>query len=228
MHIDDTQLPFIPAWEGALDTSGATFTPGGHGPQASIGQPTYWPLHAPEPPAAAGVTAVRPPAGWRYGLARFPFTLRPGDGDRVQRADFSLRLQAARPGPAPIAYDAYPATTATIQEGEVSASLGPDFKFAGAEASLGGVAGSIKLRRAAAAITLSGVGESAVQWTFQPRGGGPLLAGSLVVYVVVAVPAGETAVRAAAQLSALLNTPFGSLVGRLPDEAAAQVSWLLS
>jgi hypothetical protein len=228
MHIDDTQLPFIPAWEGALDTSGATFTTRGNGPQASIGQPTYWPLHAPEPPAAAGVTAVRPRRAGATAWPASPSPCAPATGSGCGGPISACACK--RPAPAPP-----PSPTTPIRRqrppsrkgksapawGRTSNSPGPKRRWAASQ-------DSIKLRRAAAAITLSGVGESAVQWTFQPRGGGPLLAGSLVVYVVVAVPAGETAVRAAAQLSALLNTPFGSLFGRLPDAAAAQVSWLLS
>lgn len=226
MHIDDSQRPFVPAWEGYLETSGAAFAVRGEErPQASIGQPTYWALGTPAPPEQIGVQAAGS-SGKQYSLARFPFSLRPGTGHRVLRADFSVSLYPSGSGPRPIAYDAYPATTTTTQEGEVTTSLGPDFKFAGAEASLAKVEGTIKLKRAAAAITVYGLGESDVSWAFQERGE-QLLDGSLVVYVVIALPPGITAVRAVARLSANINTPMGRLLGRLPDEAEAKVSWVL-
>lgn len=227
MYIDDMQLTFVPTWEGALDTSGAAFpVRGQEKPQASIGQPTYWALAAPQPPAPVGVQAEGSGSCQRYGLARFPFSLRPGSGHRVRRANFTVSLYPSGSGVRPIAYDAYPATTTTTQEGEVTASLGPDFKFAGAEASLAKVEGKIKLKRPAAAITVYGLGESDVSWAFQERGD-HLLDGSLVVYVVIALPPGITTVRTVARLSANINTPMGQLLGRLPEEAEAKVSWVL-
>ena len=227
LTIDDTQLGFEAAWEGTLETSGAAFTVRGKDkPQASIGQPTYWALGTPAPPAPLGVQAAGSGSSRQYGLARFPFSLRPGTGHRALRADFSVSLYPSGSGPRPVVYDAYPTTTTTAQEGEITASLGPDFKFAGAEASLAKVEGTIKLKRAAAAITVYGLGESDVSWAFQERGD-HLLAGSLVVYVVIALPPGITAARAVARLSANINTPMGRLLGRLPAEAEAKVSWVL-
>lgn len=228
LNIDDTQLEVATAWEGTLETSGAAFTVRGPDkPQASIGQPTFWALGTPAPPEQVGVQAAGSGSGLQYGLARFPFSLRSGSGHRALRADFSVSLYPSGSGTRPIAYDAYPATTTVAQEGEVTASLGPDFKFAGAEASLAKVEGTIKLKRPAAAITVYGLGESDVSWAFQERGE-QLLDGSLVVYVVIALPPGITAARAVARLSANINTPMGRLLGRLPDEAEAKVSWVLS
>ena len=73
---------------------------------------------------------------------------------------------------------------------------------------------------------VAGLGESDANWTFLERGK-TLLAGSLVVYAVLALPPSLAQARAVAQLSASINTPWGSLLGRLPDEAAAKVSWRL-
>jgi hypothetical protein len=228
MHIDDSQIPFTPVWEGELETGGATFAVRGVArPRASIGQPTYWPLQPPAPPQAVGVTAAAATVTHQYGLVRFPFTLRPGQGNRVRRADFSVSLYPSGGGLRPTVYFAYPATKAVVREGEVTAKLGPDLKFAGAEASLASVAGTIKLKRPAAAVTLSGIGESDVQWTFQERGQ-HLLLGSLVAYVALALPPDVTAARAVAQLLVGSNTPLGRLLGRLPHEAAARVSWVLA
>ena len=227
MYIDDTQLPFIPAWQGDLTTTGGeTFALRGSAGQASIGQPTYWPLAAPSLPVALGLQPGAPPAAHTYGLARFPFTLRPGDGLRVQRADFTLALYPSGPGPRPTVYDAYPPTTTIDQEGEVTLALGPALKFGSVDAALAKVEGTLKLRRTAAAITVDGLGESDVRWTFLERGR-TLLAGSLVVYIVLALPPGLAHARAAAQLAVRLNTPWGSLLGRLPEEAEAKVSWRL-
>lgn len=226
LQIDDQQLGFEAAWEGTLTASGETFAVRDkETPRVSIGAPTYWTLGAPAPPeqVATGATAVNGP---QYGLARFPFSLRPGAGQRVQRADFTVSLYPSGSGERPLVYDAYPATTTVTHEGEVTAKLGPDFKFAGAETSLGGVEGTIKLKRPAAVITVYGLGESDVSWAFQ-EAGEQLLDGSLVVYAVVALPPGIAAARAVARLTVRVNTQLGSFLGRLPDTAAEKVSWVL-
>jgi hypothetical protein len=231
MTIDDSQLPFIPAWEGELATSGATFTVrGDKRPQASIGQPTYWPLTPPAPPGDIGITPAAPTAGGgSYGLVRIPFSLRPGSGHRVTRVEFTVALYPSGGGShaRPTVYDAYPPTTTVEQEGEVSVSLGPDLKFGSVDASLAKVEGTLKLKRVAAAITVDGLGESDARWTFLERGRTPLL-GSLVVYAVLALPPGLTRARTAVRLSANMNTPLGNLFGRLPDEAEAKVNWVLA
>ena len=225
MQIDDTELPFEPAWEGALETGGEMFTVRGRSlPRASIGRPSYWAVDARLDLSRRKVQSGPAEA---YGLARFPFSLRPADDVQVKRVDFTVALYPSGSGPRPVAYDAHPPTTIVEREGEVTLSLGPDFKFAGAEASLAKVAGTIKLKQGVAAITVDGIGESDVRWVFMERAGRPLL-GSLVVYVVVARPGGIAASRASVRLSASMNSRWGQFVGRLPETAGDQLSWVLS
>jgi hypothetical protein len=222
MHIDETQFPVEVAWEGVLAPPAGVFaTRGEELPRVSLGQPTWW-----SDQKVLGEKWTPPAGGQRYGLARFAFSLRPQGRQAVRRAEFMVYLHAKGAGPRPTAFDLFPQAVTEEQTGAVTVGIGPDFKFAGAEASLAKAETTINLRQAAPVITADGIGEHTARWVVVARPAHPLT-GSQTVYIIVELPPGVPAARASLQLSAEVTTRFGPVRGLLPETERASLSWVL-
>lgn len=223
MHIDETSFPIEFEWEGELAPPAGVYITRGGGdlPCVSVGRPVWW-----SDQKVLGEKWTPPAGGRRYGLARFAFSLRPEGRQSIRSAEFVVHLHAKGAGPRPIVFDLLPKLTTEEQTGEFSLGIGPDFKFAGAEASLGKAEAKVNLKQAVPVVTADGVGESAARWVFQARPAHPLI-GSQLTYAVVELPPGVEAARASLGLSAEVETRFGPLRGLLPEPERARLSWLL-
>lgn len=225
MLIDDSHFPIEYVWDGALEAppGAETYTVrGGSGlPRVSIGRPAWW-----SDEKVLGEKWTPPAGGRRYGLARFAFSLRPEGRQAVRRAELIVHLHARGSGPRPIAFDLFPKTTTEEQTGEFKVSVGPDFKFAGAEASVASAEATINHRQAAPVITIDGIGENFARWVFAAHPARPLV-GSQTVYATIELPPGVAAARVSVQLSAEVAGSFGPIRGILPETEKERLSWVL-
>lgn len=229
MHIDETTFPVEDAWTGDLVQAQETFASGFRGrggalPRVSLGKPDWW-----SDQAVLGKTWHPPDGGQRYGLVRFKFSLRPEAYQKIDKADFTVRLLPAGGGPNPVAYDVYPQQITTPRDSSVKIGLGPSLSFGEVEGSLGSVETTLDTTSVVPVITASGLGESTIRWTFDHQRD-HLLTGSRVVYALIELPPGISAVRASLHLSARVqHTNLGLwLTGLLPEtDDEAQKSWLL-
>jgi hypothetical protein len=222
MHIDDSQFPIETAWEGALAPPAGVYATRGEGlPRVSLGKPVWW-----SDQKVLGQKWMPPAGGKSYGLARFAFSLRPEGRQTVRSAEFIVYLHAKGRGPRPVAFDLFPKAVTEEQTGEFTVGVGPDFKFAGAEASLAKAETKINLRQAVPVVIADGVGESMARWVFAARPAHPLV-GSQSVYAVVELPPGVEAARVSLHLSAEVTTRLGPVRGLLPETEREQLNWVL-
>ncbi len=110
-----------------------------------------------------------------------------------------------------------------MNEGELTANIGPEFKFGGAELALAGVGATIKLHDAVPVITAEGIGESTARWLFTAHPSHPLV-GSRTVFAIVELPPGVPAARASIQLMAKGKR---GLLGLFTEEQRESLSWVL-
>jgi hypothetical protein len=222
MLIDETAYPIEAAWTGALETSAVSFSKGaGTLPQVSLGQPVWW-----TDPRKLGADWVPPAGGQRYIMARFSYTLSPGEPQRFESVDLTLSFTAPGSAQRPIAYDLIPGLTTEDQTGKGKFTLDPKLKFANVVEFSGVQAGvEIDLKRAHVVSSIYGLGESDARWEFKARPGHPLV-GSQTVFVVLEVPAGAQTTRARVHLSAQVEVPlWGKVRGQLPEEAQTQAQF---
>lgn len=218
MHIDETAFPVEPVWEGALAPPKRVFAPPGEKlPTVSIGRPVWW-----DDEAILGEKWAAPAGGNRYGLARFAFSLRPEGRKVVRRAELMVSLEAENGGGAPVVFDLLPKVTTEEKTGTFTASVGLDFKFL----SLAQAETTIDLSQKVPVIVADGIGESIARWVFVSGRAHPLV-GSQIVYAVLELPAGTSAVRASLHLSAEVATNLGPIRGVLPKEAEEHLIWTL-
>ncbi|HKZ84209.1 MAG TPA: hypothetical protein VJ793_11205 [Anaerolineae bacterium] len=189
--------------------------------RASLGNPNWWSDHR-----ILGERWLPPAGGKRYGLARFPFSLRPNVKESVRQAELAVYCHAKGAGAHPVVFDLFPKALTEDQIGEFSIGIGPDFKFAGVEASVAKAETKFNLKQSIPVLTADGIGESVARWVFIAGSTHPLV-GSQVVYAILELPPGVEAARVSLLLSAEVEMRFGLLRGRLPETERARLSWVL-
>jgi len=224
MQIDENTFPIKFDWEGELVPPSGVFTLGdGELPRVSIGQLEWWN----DPKEILGDVWTPPSKGKQYGLARFAFSLRPKPGQMVRRAEFTVYLKPVDGIQPPIIFDLFPKLVTEQQTGDLKASIGPDFKFFGVEASLAKLENTIHLREITSVISADGIGESTARWIFTARRSHPVT-GSQVVYATVELPTDGTQYDVMVQLSAEVTTSFGLVRGLLPKTEQRRFDWRLT
>ncbi len=225
MQINETSFPIEFDWEGKLVPPDKVFAHrGSELPNVSLGKPTWWNDHQ-----IFGDDWKQPAGNKRYGLARFAFSLRPKVRQEIRRAEFTVYLQGQNGSSNPIVFDLFPKNVAEEQTGEIKAEINPQLKFAEvAEVSIGCIGVTANKREAQATITADGIGESTARWIFKAHPAAPLT-GSQIVYTIVELPVGTTAIRISVQLSAEVTTRFGLLRALLPKTTSEEEhSWILT
>jgi len=223
MEINETTSPIEIDWEGELVPLSGMFAPGGSElPKVSLGKPFWW-----GDQKIFGDGWTPPAGGKRYGLARFAFSLRPQLGQIVRHAEFTVYLQPVDGTQLPIVFDLFPKSVTEEQSGDLKASIGPEFKFSGAEASVAKLETTVHLREITSVISADGIGESTARWVFTARRS-HLLIGSQLVYAIVELPNDGTKYHATVQLSAEVTTSFGPVRGLLPKTEQTKFRYLLT
>jgi hypothetical protein len=222
MLIDETFYPVETAWEGELVPPSGVFAVRGKAmPKVSIGRPDWWAGQK-----ILGEAWKAPEGGYRYGLARFAFSLRPEGRQEVRRAELVVDLLPEDGGARPIAFDLEPKAETEEKTGAFTLGIGPNFKFSSVGVTLAKAEATINLRRVFPVITADGIGESTVRWVFASRPAHPLV-GSQIVYAIVQLPPGADAARVSLFLNAEIATAFGPIKGLLPKDEACNLSWKL-
>jgi hypothetical protein len=224
MIIHDSELPFEPLWEGALEPGAGMFKAarGDEAPTIRIGKPHWW-----NQQNIMGDKLITPASGARYGLARFVFALRPQKNQEVKRVEFNIHLHAKGAGARPIAFDLLPKTTTVEQTGKASVGIDPKFKFVAIEASgIPKAEVSIEIKQAKVVIESEGTGSSAARWLFESHAARPLV-GDTSVYVIVELPPHVEAARAALHLRAEVKDRFNVASYFVPEEQRERLSVVL-
>jgi hypothetical protein len=225
MHIDETNFPIQDDWSGELVPPQGVFRAKGSAlPRVSLGKPDWW-----SDEAILGEKWQPPDGGQRYGLARFKFSLRPESPQTIEQAEFTVRLLPQGGGRNPLAFDLFPREVTAERSRSLKVGVGPNLTFAEFEGSLGNVETTLDTSYVVPVITVDGLGEHTIRWTFLSQREHPL-SGSRVVYAIVELPPQVPAVRASLHLAARVKTGgLGGLVTAfLPDDVAEeQRSWIL-
>jgi hypothetical protein len=217
MQIDETFYPVETAWEGELVPPSVTFAGRGKGmPRVSIGKPDWWSGES------LGETFKAPEGDYKYGLARFAFSLWPEGMQEVRRAELVLDFQPGDDSKRSIAFDLVPRAETEERTGTVTLGIGPDFKFSSVEVTLAKAETTINLRRVFPVIVTYGIGESTARWVFVSRPAHPLV-GSQIVYAIVQMPPGVEA----AKVRLFLNAEIGRFKGFLPKDEECDMIWTL-
>ena len=214
MLIDEARFQVEFEWEGELAPPSGVYVTRGDGlPRVSLGRPAWW-----SDQKVLGEQWTSPAGGHRHGLARFAFSLRPGERQSVRSAEFIVYLHARGAGPRPIFFDLLPKVVTEEQTGSRAFGIDPKFKFAGAVEFSGVKAETtINVKQAVPVIAADGIGESTARWVFEARPAHPLV-GSQMVYAVVELPPGVESARASLQRGTSLATP-SCLRGRRRQDA---------
>jgi len=220
MHINEIQFPIETVWEDHL--SEPVVMRASALPIVSIGKPVWW-----NDQKVMGDKWIHPSGKARYGLARFSFSLRPDERQEVRASELLVHLHADGTGPNPIVFDIFPRILTEEQTGELSIGVGPEFKFAGAEASIAKAETKINLKQSVPVVVANGVGESVARWRFESRSTYPLI-GSQIVFVVVELLSNVLKFRVNLQLSAdIMDKRLGLLRGLLSDQQREQLNFVL-
>jgi hypothetical protein len=217
MQIDETIYPVETAWEGELvPLSGVMAARGKAMPRVSIGKPDWWAGES------LGESFKAPEGGYKYGLARFAFSLRPEGMQKVRKAELVLDFQPGEDSKRSVAFDLVPRAEIEEQTGSFTLGIGPDFKFFSVDVTLAKAETTINLRRAFPVIITYGIGESTARWVFVSRPAHPLV-GSQIVYAMVQMPPGVEA----AKVRLFLNAEIGRFKGFLPKDEECDMIWTL-
>ena len=220
------------AWEGELVAPAVSYSLSTQErPVVTIGQPEIW--------AAAGALENEvgqkwtPPLGDAgYWLLRLACTLRdPPGSQNITEANQMLYLRPRNSQAdenAAYAYSLFPDRLSVEDKGEISASLGPELKFAdGSGFSVGQLGTKIDYRQVFPVIQSYGAGESAPYWTFKPHAAHPL-EGSQFVYAVAVARAGAGGIRASLELVVTVETKLGGIIKYgTPQEARAHINFTI-
>jgi hypothetical protein len=224
MQINEVTFPVEFDWEGELVLPTSVFSSESRElPSVSLGQPTWWSDHQ-----VFGDSWTKPAGDKRYGLARFAFSLRPKNNQKIRKVELTIYLQAQDGGKNPIIFDLFPKNLTEEQQGEIKAGINPKLKFTQvAEASIGSIEVTTSRRKAQAVITADGIGENTARWTFQAHPTTPLI-GSQIVYATVELPRSTTTTCVTVQISAEVTTKFGLVRGLLPKTDRDRHRWTLN
>jgi hypothetical protein len=196
----------------------------------TIGRPEIWPVaRALENEVGRKWTPPLGDAG--YWLVRLACTLRnPPGPPRITEATQTLYLRPKNSGvdkESTYAFSLFPDRLGAEDKAELSASLGPELKFAsGAGFSVGELGATIEYRKVFPVIQSYGAGEPAPYWIFQTHRTYPL-DGSQFVYAVVVARAGAGGIRASVELVVSVNYPSGLAKLGLSDEARANTRFVI-
>jgi hypothetical protein len=158
----------------------------------------------------------------RYGLVRFAFSLKPGDNQKVRRAEFTAFLQFKQEEGHPIFYDVFPQILTSEEIGELRAGIGPDFRFRPGEP--GEL--TVGLKQTAPVSAVEGRGQSIVRWSFTARSNHPI-GGQQLLYAIVELPPDVSSVRVTVHLNTEVITSVGPVRGFLPKTEHAALGWML-
>ncbi len=204
------------AWEGDLAAPTVSFGP--KSPTrltATIGKPAIWAV-ADALENEVGQKWTPPLGNADYWLVRLACTLRDPSGmQTITAAQQRLYLRPQNhqaDDDTTYALSLFPDRLGVEDKGEISASLGPEMKFAGgSEFKVGQLGAKIECRKVFPVIQSYGAGESAPYWVFKPHAAHPI-EGSQFVYAVVAAKAGSGGIQAYVELVATVEARLGGLI----------------
>jgi hypothetical protein len=180
-------------------------------PVVGIGQPEWWPVADLYPAGKVPRFLSTKLKEADFFLIRLNCSFRPSRSRAtIEWARFWIRLLPDADGRQPIAFDAYPREVTKEIERDVRLTFSPSFTF-GQIGAAGGEAGfSLHYTQLEPVVTAAGVGESAVDWSYEVAHGSYVL-GSKWMYLVVKAPKGMPSARVELDLVADVLTPRGVL-----------------
>jgi hypothetical protein len=223
MHIiTPTEITSV-AWEGELVAPAVSYALSTQErPVVTIGRPEMWTV-AEALENQVGQKWTPPLGDADYWLVRLACTLRnPSGRQTITEAEQRLYLRPRNSSAgqaAAYAFSLFPDRLGVEDRGEVSASLGPELKFAdGSGFSVGQLGARIECRQVFPVIQGYGAGESTPYWVFKPHAAHPL-EGSQYVYAVTVARANAGGIRASVELVVTVETQFGPVRFGAPEEA---------
>lgn len=223
----------VVAWQGELsapETMRGIKSARSQPPVITIGKPEVWRV-ADALASQVGQKWVPPLGGADFWLARFACTLRaPGGGETISEAQQGLYLRpknsGANPGAA-YAFSLFPERLGVEDKGEFSAVLGPELTFAdGSGFKVGELGAKFEFAKMFPVIQSYGVGESNPSWVFKSHASRPL-AGSQLVYAVLAAKAGAQGIRGTVVMTVTVETQFGPVRFGMSREAQEHTQFVI-
>lgn len=225
--ITPTQIDDV-AWDGYLEPAGAAYRADSPRARVTLGRPVWWPAEQ-ALENEIGQKWTPPADQQQYLLLRLACTLHPPAGSRTRYTEATLTayMRPRRGAPPVVAHDLYPRRLTASSQRKFNLGLGPDLKFAETvEFKLAELGAEIEYQQVYPAIQGYGLGESRPYWRFAHHAANPLL-GCQSVYLVIAAPAGANGLRLMVELSATLETRFGPVRLGPPQDAHANLSWMI-
>jgi hypothetical protein len=180
-------------------------------PVVGIGQPEWWPVTDLYPAGELPRYLSTKLEEADFFLVRLNCSFRPSSSRAtIEWARFWVRLLSDTEGRQPIAFDVYPREVTKEIEREVRMTFSPSFTFGQVGAAVGEAGFSLHYTQLEPVVTAAGVGESAVDWSYEVAHGSYVL-GSKWMYLVVKAPKGMPSAHVELDLVADVLTPRGAL-----------------